>query len=120
MNDFAQCLRKIIGTMDETGPEVAELLRAAEDVYKGFVECDSDGNGRVSRDEFLDFAAQFGYERTDAEALFDDLDTNNDGERATPGCSRCAVCIGMSSFFLSSCTFTIAEKGVCCMPSSSM
>lgn len=111
MNDFSKFLKRMIGSIDETSPAGAALLRTAHDAYQGFMDCDSDGNGFVSRDEFLTFSESFGYTKTEAEALFDDLDTNGDGE-SNPA---------SFTFFLSllprSCCNSVNETPVLCVAS---
>lgn len=65
--------------LDETQAE--EKMREAQSVYELFEEADTDGNGTISKEEFLNFGSNIGVPtKEEALELFVQVDTDKNGE----------------------------------------
>ena len=57
-----------------------EMMNEAQRVFTTFSECDTDGNGVISREEFIHFCAVYGVSRREALRLFEEADRDQNGE----------------------------------------
>lgn len=80
MRDFGRFAGELADELVKRDSSVAaEAMIEAREIYERFVECDTDGSGTVSKEEFASFAAGMDMERAEALVLFGALDTDENG-----------------------------------------
>lgn len=76
---FTQKLSTELATHDG-GAEASETMEEVHQVYAMFIAADTDGDGQISRTEFIRFVSELGETRDHASQMFTLLDKNRDGE----------------------------------------
>lgn len=67
--------------------QAEEKMREAQSVYELFEEADTDGNGTISKEEFLNFGSNIGVPtKEEALELFVQVDTDKNGELRSASC----------------------------------
>lgn len=75
---FAGRLAKELIRRDREG--AALLIADGQSTYEKFVECDADGNGIISKQEFTAFVGDLGMSIDESLLLFTGVDADGDGE----------------------------------------
>lgn len=71
-------------TTHKSGAAPAKRMEQAHNLYESFVAADTNRDGRISRTEYIRFAAKLGETREDSSAIFTLLDKDRDGEMRPP------------------------------------
>lgn len=79
LGSFTKMLSTELATVD-SGAGVAERMGHVNKLYETFVEADTNGDGHISREEFIRFASKLGESRKAASATFKRLDKDGNGE----------------------------------------
>lgn len=96
--DFGKFAGRLAEELMRRDREGAALLIAdGQSTYEKFVECDADGNGTISKQEFIAFAGDLGMSIDESLLLFTGVDADGNGE-FTPTLERRASSQNISSF----------------------
>ena len=83
VTNFAQFSRQLSRRLTQHGDATSgDAMATAERVYLQFVECDLDGSGDISIEEFVVFCSKMDVSEESATAKFFRADVNGDGARS--------------------------------------
>lgn len=80
MHDFGDFAGKLVDELNSRDRDgAAVLMSEARGIYGTFVDCDVDGSGTISKEEFIAFVGELGMSIDEALLLFTGVDSDRDG-----------------------------------------
>lgn len=80
--DFKTFAKKLCNALHRNNSAKAQdMMNEAQRVFATFNECDTDGNGAISKSEFVHFYAKLGISLSEALEQFDRADSDGNGEQ---------------------------------------